>query len=120
MTNPFYTMIKRKDLRKKICDLALTYLIDINEKCNEKFCSVLIDGAKRNKKNFYGFVIFTKERLFYFKIEKVFCATSKIIVDIFQEVLDFINTETKFELLAVCTDHATNLFKGGVYSTFFQ
>lgn len=112
LSNPLLAQtIKKNILRKKICEIGQSYLNEINTKCNEKFCSVLIDGAKRNNKNFYAFIIFTRERLFFFKIEKINCATTKNIVDIFQEILNFINTETKLELISVCTDHASNLIK---------
>lgn len=96
-------------MRQKILDIAKTHLNDINDKCNERFCSILLDGAKRNNKNFYGFIIFTKQRLFYFKIERIINATSINIVYAIQDLINFINTETKFELISVCTDHAQNL-----------
>ena len=62
-------------------------------------------------KKIFTVLSFLLKNVYFILKSKKFLATSKIIVDIFQEVLDFINTETKFELLAVCTDHATNLFK---------
>lgn len=111
LSNPFYRIIKRKILRQKILDIAKTHLNDINDKCNEKFCSIMLDGAKRNNKNFYGFIIFTKHRLFYYKIERIINATSINIVYAIQDLINFINTETKFELISIVTDHAQNLVK---------
>ena len=109
--NPFFRCIKRNDLRNKIFELFERIKYNITIQCNDKFCSILLDGSTRNNKNFYGFIIHTKSRLYYYKIESIEYASAENIALTTAEVINFINKETKLEVIGVCTDHAFNCIK---------
>lgn len=62
---------------------------EIKTKIFGEFYSILLDLSKRNNKNFYAFIIFTKERLFYFKIENLNNSSSQNIVSATQDLTNF-------------------------------
>lgn len=109
--NPFFRCIKRNNLRNKIFELFEQIKYSIKFQCKEQFCSILLDGSTRNNKNFYGFIIHTKSRLYYYKIESIEFASAENIALSTAEVVNFINTETDLEIIGVCTDHAFNCIK---------
>lgn len=107
--NPLLRCIKRENLRKQIYELFDNKRAEINKDSIGEFCSILIDGAKRNLKNFYGFVIFSKSRLFYFQISNLKIAISENISKITRNIINYLNNVLEVEVIAVCTDHAPNM-----------
>ena len=110
-SNPFFRCIKRNDIRNKIFELFDTIKYNIKNECSEEFCNILLDGATRNNKNFYCFIIHTKKRLFYNKIQSIEYSSSENIAQITAEIVKFIQNETNLEILTICTDHASNCIK---------
>ena len=76
-----------------------------------EFCSILLDGSTRNLKNYYGFIIFSIKRLFYFKIEKLENSTSLDISLATREIINYLHNEINVEVISVCSDHASNMIK---------
>ena len=110
-SNPLIKCIKKNDIRKQIFLLFDKYKEEINPTNIGKFCSILIDGASRNLKNFYAFILFTKSRLYYFKIKRMDIATSENIALETREIINYINNYLNIEVISVCTDHASNMVK---------
>lgn len=79
-----------KIISDKIFDTVLKSRNDIKTKIFGEFYSILLDLSKRNNKNFYAFIIFTKERLFYFKIENLNNSSSQNIVSATQDLTNFL------------------------------
>lgn len=110
-SNPLIKCIKKNDIRKQIFLLFDKYKEEINPTNIGEFCSILIDGASRNLKNFYAFILFTKSRLYYFKIKRMDIATSENIALETREIINYINNYLNIEVISVCTDHASNMVK---------
>ena len=71
----------------------------------------MIDGAKRYKYNFYGYIVHSKNRLFYFQIKHLNSADSKTISIETSKIINFIQNELDIEIISICTDHASNIKK---------
>lgn len=85
----------------------------------------LLEGFTRNNKNSYGFIIHTKSRLYYYKIESIEYSLAENIALSTAEVVNFINPETDLEIISVCTDHAFNCIKAfnqndDIYSKYYR
>lgn len=61
--NPFLKSVPRQKLRMHIFKLFERLKSDLSQSECGEFCSLLIDGSKRFKFNFYGFIVFSKNRL---------------------------------------------------------
>ncbi|KAK8878565.1 hypothetical protein M9Y10_005345 [Tritrichomonas musculus] len=110
-SNPLIKIIKKSDIRKHIYILFNKYNSEINYQNVGEFASILIDGASRNLKNFYAFILFTKSRLFYIKISKMDKATSENISQVTKEIINYLNNVLNIEVISICTDHAANMVK---------
>lgn len=110
-SNPLINIIKKSDLRKQIYLLFENFKSYINKENVGEFCSILVDGASRNLKNFYAFILFTKSRLFYLKIHRVDIPTSENISLITSELINYLMNDLDIEVISICSDHAANMIK---------
>ena len=110
-SNPLIRCIKRSDLRAHIYKLFEKFQSEITRENLGEFCSILLDGSTRNLKNYYGFIIFSIKRLFYFKIEKLENSTSLDISLATREIINYLHNEINVEVISVCSDHASNMIK---------
>lgn len=109
--NPFLKSVPRKKLREHIYTLFENLRTDLNKDNCGEFCSLLIDGAQRFNFNFYGFIIHSPKRLFYYQIKHLNKADSERISSETSQIINFINNVLDIEIIAVCTDHAANVKK---------
>lgn len=79
--NPFLISVCRQKLKQHIFKVFGNLRCRLNkEKCGE-FCSLLINGSKRYKFNLYGFIVHSKNRLFYFQIKNFRFTDSQVVYD---------------------------------------
>ena len=110
-TNPFYQCIKRSKLIEKIHQIFELIRQDMKNNFPDEFCSILIDGSKRNDKTFYAVIIHSKSCLFYLTIKQFDHQTSEELSSFVIEILNWIISEINVEIISACTDHAKNLIK---------
>lgn len=70
---------KKNEIHKQNYALFDKYKEEINPTNIGEFSSILIDEASKNLKDFYAFILFTKSRLYYFKVKRMDTATSENI-----------------------------------------